>query len=826
MSLKVQASFSAGELDEALTERTTLQKFDSGLKTARGVCIGKTGRLVSPPGRKHYAEAYEDDTRIVLHPVPHYGAIIEFGNNYAVMHIISTGTAVHTETTWSEDEIDTLQIVPYNFPEGGEGAIVVFQKGEEPLYFPLINDLFAGLPIPDGRPDAPTDVGFFASGTPSGYDVDYLISRFVNGQETETVTDPVVDSVPLPLTSGESNLITVDVGDTTTGDADSTVEIRVYRRPSGAGAFGFIGASSETFDSMGRKRFAFTDIGQDADYTHTPPRRNPNLLKVDGNGSGGMEEFHSRAACMYKQRLVVSSDYGIEASRPGFPFNFYRDFPYSSDSSFSLSLATINPDVYFLIENDGLIAFTSDGVYLHRGAMSTSNFDFDQKGEWVIDEFVPPVKVPGGVLFVDSKTNSVRLLSFSEEFGKYTADEVSIFSDHLFRGTKVKSWAFEDGSFPLLWVVFTDGTYASFTYNPEQQMRAWTRHDAGTDIEYVCYLKNTLDFSNGFPFTRNPGVIAFVVNNNGQRSIELGIDRYVSATDKEDDLEWDKNPSCALMHSMVSWKSALHDFLVDDAFQVVPEDSDEWDGLLRLYCGNDGVFTIGRCPVGAILRYFNPDDRTVVDLKVVTRVSDNELVVQPSCSFPDDKAEDFNLYLTKATFDGLDHMEGESVSVVVDGRVVASPNNDIENYTEVIVDSGAITLPNDEVGAIVHVGRPVTSDIQTLDIATVEQRPVLIESGTVNKLYIKTFESRGLYVGPKFPADDKVAGMKKMAEFIMDYDNPDTILGNRYDQPVSIRHEVTLPGEWKTNGRICLRNVDPVHFEILSIIPDYEDQRR
>ena len=66
--------------------------------------------------------------------------------------------------------------------------------------------------------------------------------------------------------------------------------------------------------------------------------------------------------------------------------------------------------------------------------------------------------------------------------------EVSVFSEHLFRDKLIKSWAFEDGSVPLLWVVFNDGTYATFTYERDQQMRAWTRHDSGNDIEFVTSI--------------------------------------------------------------------------------------------------------------------------------------------------------------------------------------------------------------------------------------------------------------------------------------------------------------------------------------------------
>ena len=47
MAYKPQSSFAAGEFDPALHERTTLEKYRSGLSKARGIHIAKTGRILS-----------------------------------------------------------------------------------------------------------------------------------------------------------------------------------------------------------------------------------------------------------------------------------------------------------------------------------------------------------------------------------------------------------------------------------------------------------------------------------------------------------------------------------------------------------------------------------------------------------------------------------------------------------------------------------------------------------------------------------------------------------------------------------------------------------
>jgi hypothetical protein len=128
-------------------------------------------------------------------------------------------------------------------------------------------------------------------------------------------------------------------------------------------------------------------------------------------------------------------------------------------------------------------------------------------------------------------------------------------------------------------------------------------------------------------------------------------------------------------------------------------------------------------------------------------------------------------------------------------------------------------------GAIILIGRPICADVKTLNISSVEQSPVLIESINVNKLYVRVEQSRGIYCDNVFP-EERTGGKDGTSVIAMDalhkelIPPDDIIIGNRYFQPVSKRCEKTLRGDWNSQGRISLRQVDPFHFEILSIIPD------
>src|SRR5690606_37549789 len=133
-----------------------------------------------------------------------------------------------------------------------------------------------------------------------------------------------------------------------------------------------------------------------ADYTQGPPTFNDSL---HSRGSSGPVAFAPRTGVLYQQRLVMPHNGALEVSRTGYPNNFTRDYPLSNSSSFTMTMGSQYVDVLRLIESDGLVAFTNVGVWLHGGAITTTNAALAKKGDWLIDYRVPPIAIPGGVLF-------------------------------------------------------------------------------------------------------------------------------------------------------------------------------------------------------------------------------------------------------------------------------------------------------------------------------------------------------------------------------------------------------------------------------------------
>jgi hypothetical protein len=827
MGLVDKPSFTAGELDPAMWERTNLDKYRNGLSTARNWIISKSGSILTRPSRQLMTATKLLNRGVLLYSPPGGGVLMEWGHLYVRVYSLATftllGDIVHAFT---EADLQNIQF------ETSGSYVFIFCAGKEVAKFNYGTGVFSTQSLLFTLPPPPFGSTITAAGTPSGYAVEYAATFVFNGEESLLTMLNGGGANNLPIATGQSNSIDVNLAPSQA--QPQITEMRIYRRPYQGGAFGYIGSSTFFHLSGGEVWGTFNDLGGDADYTHQPPT---SILPNDSsNNPGNPLSLLSNTGVIYQQRLLltdfVTDLQAIYASQPAFQDNFYRNFPLDAASALKFKCGTSGyARVLRMLDSDGLVAFTSAGIYLNQGDLTPNNISMIKKGKWIINPIVPPLPVPGGVIFLDASTNGVRNLLWDFYLNSFSADEVSIYSNHLFRSRTLNSWNFQQGVFPLLWAVFGDGSYASFTFDYAQQMQAWTRHDGVLPVKYSC---GTTNQDQTFFVTAKTDI-----NGNVTRYIEFTIPRYVPPNDILTDPDFDKNPSCAYMDGMMSFVSRVAPLgttpfvFAPTAFFDIQKTQPDWSGPLNVTCGGLGLFTGGAAVVGEILRFFD-EDESVIDVKIlsVTDVNNIQVQIDNIDFFPSEWATGATLYITFVAVTGLTHLEGEYPAVVVDGGVMCSPNNDQENYPQLQVVGGVLTLPAGQRAAILHVGRPIVADIVTLDIDTVEQQPTLIESEIVNKVYVKVKDAKGLYVGPKLPDGQNgtsingVSGMVSIDTFPVDYTQDDPIIGNRAQPAQTKRYEVLTNGDWSQQGKIAVRQVDPLHAEILSFIPDVEVEKR
>lgn len=107
---------------------------------------------------------------------------------------------------------------------------------------------------------------------------------------------------------------------------------------------------------------------------------------------------------------------------------------------------------------------------------------------------VVPIRVQQYTLFVQKNGRSVRESSFAfaaGPTGSYVSNDLTVLSEHITQsGIIATAWARNPHT--IVYMVLGDGSLIGFTYNPEQSVKAWHRHDVGGGGKVValCVVPN------------------------------------------------------------------------------------------------------------------------------------------------------------------------------------------------------------------------------------------------------------------------------------------------------------------------------------------------
>ncbi|SAL47472.1 gp12 [Caballeronia arvi] len=141
---------------------------------------------------------------------------------------------------------------------------------------------------------------------------------------------------------------------------------------------------------------------------------------------------------------------------------------------------------------------------------------------------------------------------------------------------------------------------------------------------------------------------------------------------------------------------------------------------------------------------------------------------------------------------GLGHIEGKTVSILVDGAV--QPQQTVTN--------GTVTLAH--AGSVVAVGLPITGDLQTLPFSFATEAYGQGRAKNVNKIWMRVHNSSGVFAGPSF---DKLTQFKQRKT--EPYGTPPAMVTGEI--------EITLSPSWQQDGSVCVRQTDPLPLIVASM---------
>lgn len=251
------------------------------------------------------------------------------------------------------------------------------------------------------------------------------------------------------------------------GAVAGALNYRVYKDPSNnTDIYGWIGdTKTTTFDD-----FNIAPITSDA-----PPEDRQPFSGVDDKPA---------AVNYYQQRQIFANT------------NNEPQATFTTQTDNYVSLRTSNP-----ARDDDAVTFTIVGKEVNeiRHLISLDTLVLlTSGGEWVVSEgqdkvltpstvgvriqsyngssWVPPVVINSTALYLQDKGARIRDLGYEFSSDKYTGNDLSLMSEHLFEGFEIISMAYAAEPYSILWCVRSDGRMLGLTYQREHQVWGWHQH--------------------------------------------------------------------------------------------------------------------------------------------------------------------------------------------------------------------------------------------------------------------------------------------------------------------------------------------------------------
>lgn len=643
---------------------------------------------------------------------------------------------------------------------------------------------------------APTRYGLPRLNAPTGLAAVTASTQPVTLYGVTALTDDLEESLPAtvasPLAAASPGNVALSWNASTfrTGATGTIKGYRIYRQEQGV--LFYLGWTTGT---------SFTD---DATITPSSTGASPPESRVDLNSTPGT---FPRVCGVYEDRTLLGNfSFNVQAfyaARVGFRQNFTKSFPSAKDDSILSQCRGKRPQgIRHFVDIGTLLILCDNGEFIVEGdptvgGLSPTGCFPRQYGYNGAAKSVPPVVIGSRAVYVQEQGSLLRAVSFNPIYGGragYIDEEISAFAEHLVLGHTIVSMAYQKTPHSILWLVREDGVLVSVTYIPDQKILAFAHHDTDGFVEDVCTIQEGADYAVYLIVRRTVNAITV-------RYMERMVEREFA--DVQD---------AVLMDCALSW-----DFRNTDLTKTLTLTGGvNWDETETLLVTSKvPMFSQLEVDRGNEL-WFNGADGVKYRCKMIEwDGSDLQITVRPVQAIPVASGlqgvATSNWERAVTTLLNLDHIEGKKVSILANGYVVSSPNN--AKYPTLTVTLGTVVMP--EAYSYGHVGLPFIADLETLDIDTANGESLVDKAKNVQAVTVDYENTRGVWIGPQAPDSDTVDPLQRLTEVKMRE-------GENYGTPIALNSgtvETLIESHWNSNGRVFLRQVDPLPVTVLAITP-------
>lgn len=254
---------------------------------------------------------------------------------------------------------------------------------------------------------------------------------------------------------------------------------RVYKDPSiNTSVYGWIGDSNgTTFDD-----FNIAPITSDA-----PPEDRQPFTGADNKPA---------AVTYYQQRQIFANTNNEPQATFTTQTNNFNSLRTSNPArdddavTFTIAARQVN-EIRHLLPLDSLILLTSGGEWIMtegQDAVLTPATIGVRPQSYNGASKVPPVVINSTALYVQEKGARIRDLGYEFSSDKYTGNDLSLMSEHLFEGKQITAMTFAAEPYSIVWCVRDDGVLLGLTYQREHQVWGWHQHTTDGEFESITSI--------------------------------------------------------------------------------------------------------------------------------------------------------------------------------------------------------------------------------------------------------------------------------------------------------------------------------------------------
>ena len=807
------ANFTAGEITPKLFGRTDISKYDNGAETVENFLVQPHGGLMRRPGTRFVSEVKNSSNAVRLIAFEfnvEQSYILEFGPTYFRVYkdggqVESGGSAVEVTTVYTASDLDGLK-----FAQAADTMYIV--SPNHPIYkitrtshtaWTITEVTTQRGPFLDQNITTPTLTPDSRDGTIrltasadlwTADDVGRLV-KIEDGfvKITSRVSATVADGTAQELEDGRSEILPSYAAATISfheGDPDATGLEHNDRIEDTAAAFidqGFkvgqtiiISGSTSNNTTDGHLVVDVTDSvitlapGADlateaADSGHTLQGK---LVATDEWSLGAFSKAtgYPRAVAFYEQRLVFAGTseqpQTLFFSQGGDFENFESGTAADDGMVYTIGSNTVNV-IRFLASTRNLIVGTSGGEFVVRAsgadeAITPTNIQIKQQTSHGSAD-ITPMQAGNAVLFVQRAKRKVLELQFNFDVDGYIAPDVALISEHITENG-LDELAYQQEPDSILWGRRGDGQLACMTYKREEQVIGWSRQILGgvfgtgdAIVESIATIPGDLDEDQVWV------VVKRTVNSATKRYIEY-IKDFDFGTDVNNAIFVDSSLTFTGVTSTLAGAEAA------DQTTITLADASSFPSSGAIKIGTEVITYSGK--------------------------STNDLTGCSRGVVGDPAAHSSGATVTQATLSlsGLNHLEGQTVSILGDGAV----------HPDKTVSSGAVTLERYVTKA--HAGLSYNSTLRTLRVdAGSAMGTSQGKVKRINELTVRLYRSVGLKVGRDASNLDIVPFRSSAASM---------------DAPIALYtgdKEIELNGNYDTDGQLTIRQDQPLPMNILAV---------